>query len=61
MHAEYCDCCGVQFGYEDCLLEAIHAFRKQWLDKGAKWSSPKEQPENWSLEEQTKQIPQRLK
>jgi hypothetical protein len=29
-----CDCCRVEFGYKDCNLKAIHAFRKKWLEEG---------------------------
>ncbi len=54
---DICPCCGVHFGYEDFTLEGMKEYRKQWLDKGAKWFVPKEKPENWSLEEQMKNIP----
>lgn len=52
-----CPCCGIEFGYEDFSLEAIREKRKQWINRGAKWFCPKEKPENWSLEEQMKNIP----
>ena len=54
-----CECCGVEFGYEDCNIEAIHAFRKKWLQEGNKWWNQKAQPQNWSLEEQMKNIPKK--
>ena len=56
-----CSCCGVEFGYEDYSLISIHAFRKRWIDQGAKWFRLKDRPENWSLEEQLKQIPKEFK
>ena len=55
---EICSCCGVQFGYGDDNPEQCRRVRKHWIEKeGAKWSWPKGKPENWSLEEQLKQIP----
>lgn len=51
---EICDCCGVQFGYEDCNAASIVSFRKTWLDKGASWFNKDVRPENWSLEDQLK-------
>jgi hypothetical protein len=52
-----CGCCGVEFGYQDCILEAILAYRKKWIGKGAKWECPQEKPANWSLEEQMRNVP----
>ena len=54
---DICDCCGVEFGYGDCTLKAIRASRERWLANGAEWKYPKEKPDNWSLEEQMKNIP----
>jgi hypothetical protein len=56
-----CDCCGTEFGYEDCNLKAIKTARDRWLTSGAKWFNPKKQPADWSLEEQLKQIPAQYK
>ncbi|MCU5774495.1 hypothetical protein N5923_11400 [Erwiniaceae bacterium BAC15a-03b] len=53
-----CDCCGVEFGYEDATQVGLKRFREKWLSNGAKWNNPKYRPENWSLEEQLKNIPQ---
>jgi hypothetical protein len=52
-----CECCGVEFGYEDCTVKSTKIFREIWLSNGAKWWLPKEKPANWSLEEQIKNIP----
>ncbi len=54
---DICDCCGVQFGYEDCTTRGIKKFREEWIKNGAKWFWPKSRPENWSLEEQLKKVP----
>lgn len=59
-----CDCCGVEFGYEDALEAGYDPseYRKEWLfDKQAKWRDKKYKPDNWSLCEQLKQIPDRYK
>ena len=53
---EICDCCGVQFGYEDCTPTAISGFRKKWIDSGAKWFNPDARPLDWSLEVQLKVV-----
>jgi len=58
---DICDCCGVEFGYGDCTLKAVRAFRDRWLANGPNWKYPKEMPTNWSLEEQLKQIPNEYK
>jgi len=58
---DICDCCGVQFGYEDCNVFYVKKFRDEWIKNGAKWFTPKDRPENWSLAEQLKQIPEQFK
>lgn len=32
---EICDCCGVEFGYEDASPKAAEAYRQAWLARGA--------------------------
>lgn len=54
---DICECCGVEFGFGDCFPEAVHKNRKKWLEKGNPWRYPEYKPENWSLEEQLKDIP----
>jgi hypothetical protein len=56
-----CDCCGVEAGLDDRSLVGIRLYRKEWLDSGAKWFKPKLKPENWDLEEQMKNIPERFR
>jgi len=58
---EFCPCCGVEFGYQDCQLSAIIKYRKSWLQSGANWSEPNERANNWSLEDQLKNIPTEFK
>ena len=54
---DICDCCGVEFGYEDYTLDSIRKYRNNWLKNGAKWFNPKAKPDNWSLREQMNNIP----
>jgi hypothetical protein len=58
---EICECCGTEFGYEDCLLEAIQSYRKAWIDSGMKWFIPSLRPQIWDFEEQFKNIPDEFK
>jgi len=54
---EYCDCCGVEFGYGDSTLKSIRKHREKWLSGGAKWLNEKNKPDGWDLKEQLKKIP----
>ena len=54
---DICDCCGVEFGYEDYTLDSIRKYRDNWRKNGAKWFNPKAKPDNWSLQEQMNNIP----
>lgn len=57
-----CSCCGVEFGNEDFYLDDLREYRDEWLNtKKGKWFKPKKIPENWSLEEQLRQIPEKYK
>ena len=58
---EICDCCGVEFGYEDATIQAIKQYRDRWLSDDAIFWSPKDKPKIWLLEEQLKQIPDRFR
>jgi hypothetical protein len=55
---EICHCCGADFGYDDETLAATRKYREEWINKGAIWFCSDEKPENWSLEEQLKNIPE---
>lgn len=52
-----CDCCGVEYGYEDVTEAGVARYREEWIQSGANWSSPKLRPPNWSLQEQLSNIP----
>jgi len=54
---EYCDCCGVEWGYQDATAEGARRFRQQWIEAGAKWSRPDRRPADWRLEEQLRHVP----
>ena len=58
---EICDCCGVEFGYEDCTVSGVLNARRRWLDSGANWSVPKSKPNEWNLESSLSQIPEEFK
>ncbi len=49
---EICDCCGVEFGYEDAKTKAIFQFRKLWLAGGACWFKEFKKPAKWDLSAQ---------
>lgn len=58
---EFCPCCGVEFGYQDSTLKGIREFREQWLKNGGKWDDESERIDNWNLEEQLKQLPEKYR
>ncbi|HFT8656195.1 MAG: hypothetical protein E7D37_04275 [Enterobacter cloacae] len=58
---DICDCCGVEFGYEDMNLESIKRYRQKWLDSGANWFRKKNKPESWSLDRQLQNIPKQYR
>lgn len=55
---EICPCCGIEWGYEDFALSNVLKERERWIDSGYKWSIENLKPENWSAEEQLKNIPE---
>jgi hypothetical protein len=56
-----CNCCGTQFGYEDCELSSIRKMRSDWIANGARWFEPNEKPLDWSLEKSLENIPEEFK
>lgn len=58
---DICDCCGIEFGYEDFTLTTIQKKRELWIKSGAKWWNNKFKPDNWDLEKQLENIPLRFK
>jgi hypothetical protein len=53
----FCNCCGVEFGYQDCLPVAARQFRSQWLERGAPWDDKARMPKDWNLEAQLAAVP----
>ncbi|OLY94437.1 hypothetical protein [Cnuella takakiae] len=53
---EICDCCGVEFGYEDSTELSIKRYREDWLRRGGEWFDKKAKPIDWSLDEQIKYV-----
>lgn len=58
---DICPCCGCEFGYEDCTFESAINYRKQWIENGVKWFDLKYKPEDWDLEKQMQNIPDKYK
>ena len=54
---EVCDCCGVEFGYEDTTPDGVKKARTGWLASGASWFAPEARPVSWDLETQMRMIP----
>ncbi|OCG77231.1 hypothetical protein A9G42_01005 [Gilliamella sp. Nev6-6] len=54
-----CECCGVEFGYEDSTLIGIRTYRDKWIKSGAKWNCVKYQPISWSLNKQLANVPKK--
>lgn len=58
---DLCPCCGVQFGVDDDTIDIIKAYRAKWLNEGAKWFQKKLKPEQWHLDKQLSNIPDKFK
>ena len=56
-----CPSCGVQFGVMDETLFLACKERKDWLKSGAQWFDESQKPDNWVLEEQLANIPEKFK
>lgn len=54
---EICNCCGVEFGYEDLTRETVVQFRSVWIANGCKWFDPELQPASWNLDRQMANVP----
>lgn len=53
---DICDCCGVEFGYEDSCEESVIEYRANWINKGRKWFNKKECPVDWDWKQQLQQL-----
>jgi hypothetical protein len=58
---QICDCCGVEFGYEDVSPASVKSARSTWLAKGAPWFNPKARPLIWDVGKQMEAIPEAFK
>jgi hypothetical protein len=54
---DFCDCCGVEFGYAHATAEAARRFRAQWESRGRPWFKLKRRPADWSPEDQLTNVP----
>lgn len=54
---DICDCCGIEFGYEDSNLVAIRAARKKWIDSKFAWFKKDKKPAGWDSSKQIANIP----
>ncbi len=54
---DICDCCGVEFGYEDMTAESVRRFRERWVQLGMRWFAPASRPQAWRWDEQRRSIP----
>ncbi len=45
---DICDCCGVEFGYEDSTPAAVAAYRSGWIARGLPWFKPARKPADWN-------------
>ena len=54
---EICDCCGVEFGYEDMRGESVRRYRQAWVERGYPWFNQSARPTGWSFDAQAGSIP----
>jgi hypothetical protein len=54
-----CDCCGIEFGYEDnrASTEHLARIRQHWIEvENCQWFTPKSKPLNWDMPAQIRGI-----
>lgn len=54
---DFCECCGVEHGYQDASPAGARTYRAQWIAAGAEWEEAAARPEGWKLDEQLRHIP----
>ena len=54
---EICDCCGVEFGYEDHSPASTRSYRAAWESLGRQWARPSQKPPDWRWTDQARHIP----
>lgn len=57
----FCDCCGVEFGYQDATLSACRQSRRRWIEAGTTWADASTRPEGWSARAQLAGLPDRVR
>jgi hypothetical protein len=57
----FCECCGVEFGYNDYSPESARRYRTRWLADGSPWFYPNLKPRKWLLEPQLHLVPDRYR
>jgi len=55
---DFCNCCGVEHGYQDCSPAGSRKFRADWIASGGVWSDERSRPIGWQLEQQLGQVPE---
>ena len=58
---EICACCGVEYGYEDCTIISVKAYREKWVAEACVWFDRKLKPQNWIFKEQFENVPQNFR
>lgn len=53
---EVCVCCGVEFGIDDINEAALNDYERSWFTGTGEWLINEGKPEDWSKEEQLKNI-----
>ncbi len=53
---EFCDCCGIEFGYQDASLAGVRKAREQWMLKTYAWDRPERCPPGWAPEAQLSRL-----
>lgn len=53
---DICQCCNVEFGYEDIDEKNLEEFRAKWIAAGPVWHDAKTRPENWDPAKQLENI-----
>ena len=58
---DFCDCCGVEHGYQDSTPTSAKAFRDRWIANGAPWMTKTKKPDVWNLNEQLARVPRKFR
>ena len=58
---DYCECCGVEHGYQDSTPSGAKRFRDRWIADGARWMGKNKKPSDWNLQKQLANVPKKFK